>query len=403
MYFLDTSAILNRAIPLFENIYISPLVVSELENIKNSSKPESIKYAARQAVREILASDNINHFPVSQKKVARLLKKYDFLSDINDHKLLCEALILAEEQPIKFVTSDGALALFVEQFPQLELIYLHEEEKKVEEWCGWSKYYPTEEQLTSLYTNPELNVLKANINEYCEIFVGNELKDIQRWTGERYVPLKWNPIKNNFLNVKLKPYNLEQKMAFDLLQNPDIPVKILPGVVGSGKDYLMILHALDLIQKGLKDKIVFVRNLIPFKDAPEIGFLAGTMEEKIEWGLGPIRCILGEEGLYMYKEQGIIEAVNLGFIRGESYTRSILYVSEGQNITGGGYKLLVSRCGPQSELWVNGDILQTDTKEFEKNNGLLRMCNSLKNNKLAGTVKLIKTERSPTAELASII
>lgn len=95
--------------------------------------------------------------------------------------------------------------------------------------------------------------------------------------------------------------------------------------------------------------------------------------------------------------------MNLGFIRGCSWDNTIIYVSEGQNITGGGYKLLVSRCGQNSQLWVNGDILQTDGKEFEKNNGLFRLSNSLKNNPLAGTVKLLKTERSKTAELASVI
>ena len=112
---------------------------------------------------------------------------------------------------------------------------------------------------------------------------------------------------------------------------------------------------------------------------------------------------LDDEGLKDYIDQGIIEAVNLGFIRGCSWDRTILYVSEGQNITGGGYKLLISRCGQGSQLWVNGDILQTDNKEFEKNNGLLRLSNSLKNNPLAGTIKLIKTERSAVANLAKII
>ena len=192
-------------------------------------------------------------------------------------------------------------------------------------------------------------------------------------------------------------------MAFDLLQNNDIAVKILIGHPGTGKDYLMLLHALDLIQKGIMDKIIFVRNLVPFKDAPEIGYLAGDLQQKISWGLGPLSGILGEEGLNQYIDEGIIEAVNLGFIRGCSWDKTIIYVSEGQNITGGGYKLLISRCGQGSQLWVNGDILQTDNKEFEKNNGLLRLSNSLKNNPLAGTIKLIKTERSAVADLAKII
>lgn len=404
--FLDTSAILNGGLTLFENVYISPLAITELEEIKNSkTKDDKIKYLARQAVRDIITSTNINYSMFSQKRIDKLLKKYDFLSNINDHRLLCEALLLAEENQVKFITGDGTLYLFAEQFPQLKTLYLAEDEEtdQVEEYKGWEKYTPTEEQLALLYSNPEMNILQANINQYCEIYEGTELKDILRWTGEKYVPLKWNNFKNTFLNKKVKPYNLEQRMAFDLLQNNDIPVKILLGVPGSGKDFLMLLHALDLIQKGLFEKIIFIRNLVPFKDAPEIGFLAGDLQEKIAWGLGPISGILGEEGLLQYQDQGIIEAMNLGFIRGCSWDNTIIYVSEGQNITGGGYKLLVSRCGQNSQLWVNGDILQTDGKEFEKNNGLFRLSNSLKNNPLAGTVKLLKTERSKTAELASVI
>ena len=105
----------------------------------------------------------------------------------------------------------------------------------------------------------------------------------------------------------------------------------------------------------------------------------------------------------MAQDSGQIEAVNLGFIRGMSWDNVILYVSEGQNITGGGYKLLISRCGKNSELWINGDTLQTDGKKFESNNGIERLLNSLSGNKLFGTVKMLKTERSPIAELASVI
>lgn len=192
-------------------------------------------------------------------------------------------------------------------------------------------------------------------------------------------------------------------MAFDLLQNRDITVKLLSGVAGGGKDIMMLYHALDLVQRGEKNKIIFIRNLVPFKDAPEIGFLAGSLSDKIEWGLGPLTSLLGEEGILQYKEQGIIEAVNLGFIRGCSWSDTILYVSEGQNLTGGSYKLLVSRCGQGSELWINADIHQTDSKYFEENNGIKRLINSLGGNKLFGMVELLKTERSSTAELASII
>ena len=77
IHYLDTSAILNGCLDLFENIYISPLVVAELENIKTSSTDLHTKYLARQAVRDILISKSILTIPLSQKKVDKLLKKYD--------------------------------------------------------------------------------------------------------------------------------------------------------------------------------------------------------------------------------------------------------------------------------------------------------------------------------------
>ena len=403
IYFIDTSAVLEGALSIYDSnhTYLSPLVLMELENLKTNGN-EFIKFRARDAIREIIKSE-IAMTTISQKKILALLKKNNCLMDINDHKMICEALILNDYNEVNFITSDCAQLLFARTLGLKTTYFTPIEQKKPEEYCGWVKYTPTENELISLYSKPTENILNANINEYCEIYEKEELKDILRWTGEKYTSLKWSNFKNNFLNKKIAPLNLEQKMAFDLLQNNNIAVKILIGHPGTGKDYLMLLHALDLIQKGIMDKIIFVRNLVPFKDAPEIGYLAGDLQQKISWGLGPLSGILGEEGLNQYIDEGIIEAVNLGFIRGCSWDKTIIYVSEGQNITGGGYKLLISRCGQGSQLWVNGDILQTDNKEFEKNNGLLRLSNSLKNNPLAGTIKLIKTERSPVADLAKII
>ena len=400
--FLDTSAVLNGALSINSyNTYISSIVLKELENLKTNGN-EHIKFLARGAIRNIIQQE-VAMPTISQKEIKKLFKKYNFLMDINDHKILCEAVLLNQQEQVTFITSDYSQYLFALSLKIKAIYYNPDDNKKQEEYCGWRKFTPTEEELISLYSAPNNNILSANINEYCEIYENGELKDILRWTGEKYTGLKWNNFKNNFLNKKIQPYNLEQKMAFDMLQNPDIAVKILIGNPGTGKDYLMLLHALDLIQKGAMNKIIFVRNLVPFKDAPEIGFLAGDLQSKIAWGLGPLSGILGEEGLNQYIEEGVIEAVNLGFIRGCSWDKTIIYVSEGQNITGGGYKLLVSRCGQGSQLWVNGDILQTDEKEFENNNGLLRLSNSLKNNPLAGTIKLIKTERSQVADLAKVI
>ena len=385
----DTSALLHQAglLEPQKELAISPLTIAELEHIKTSDNySKDMKYLAREVVRRIMTENNFEIIMSNNKEVDKILKKYPFLSDINDHRILCEAELYGREhnRTIMFLTSDALQYLFACELPHLEAIYPMGDElvlRREDEWAGWGKCFPTEQ----------------------EIYEGKELKDILTWTGSEYRPLKYNEIKNNFLNQTIRPLNIEQKMAFDLLQNPNIPVKLLTGVPGSGKDFLMFLHAWDLVQKGKKDKIIFIRNLVPFKDAPEIGFLEGSLQKKIEWGLGPIMSILGEDGLKMAEDSGQIEAVNLGFIRGMSWDNVILYVSEGQNITGGGYKLLVSRCGKNSELWINGDTLQTDGKKFESNNGIERLLGSLSGNKLFGTVKMLKTERSNIAELASLI
>ena len=404
-YFLDTSAILNGALNSYPKCYISPITLIELEHIKNSKdKSDDVKYQARKAIRDIIESFTIQVTRFSQFQLKHIIHKYSFLMDINDHYILSAAELLGKKEQVFFVTSDGAQLLFSQHLPHLmPLFYIDKAMELEKEYCGWEKFYPTDNQLNTLYSDTSNNIFNCIDNQFVEIYHENELKDILFWNGEKYRTLKYGNLKNKFLNETIQPRNLEQKLAFDLLQNNDIPVKLLIGPPGTGKDFLMLLHALDLVQRGEKDKIIFIRNLVPFKDAPEIGFLAGSLQEKIEWGLGPIASILGEEGLAMMQESGQIEAVNLGFIRGCSWDNSILYVSEGQNITGGGYKLLVSRCGNNSELWINGDILQTDNKKFEINNGISRIISSLKGNKLFGMVKLLRTERSAVADLASKI
>lgn len=405
-HWADTSAILHQKFNE-AHVAMSPLTLQELEHIKTSEHAsQDIKYRAREAVRNIISNSNNYSVILSDNhKIDKMLNKYKFLSNINDHRIICAAELYAEEQKedIIFLTSDATQYMFALQMPHLMAAYSANEKVEETNWCGWAKYYPSDSEMALLYSDPQMNILKCKTNEFARIYNGTELKDVLFWDGQIYRPLKYKEIHSDFLNKNIKPLNLEQKMAFDLLQNSSIPVKLLFGVPGSGKDYLMFLHAWNLVQKGKKDKIIFIRNLVPFKDAPEIGFLQGSLQEKISWGLGPIKSILGEEGLTIAQQSGQIEAVNLGFIRGCSWDNCILYVSEGQNITGGGYKLLISRCGKDSELWINGDTYQTDDKRFENNNGLERLVNSLTGNKLFGSVKLLKTERSEVAELASII
>ena len=190
----------------------------------------------------------------------------------------------------------------------------------------------------------------------------------------------------------------------DLLQDRQSKVKILRGCYGSGKDFLMLNQAFDLLEKGQFDKIVYIRPNVTVANVPDIGYLKGSVEEKLDWTLAPIYDkVGGREGVEMLINQGQLEMVPLLHIRGRCFDNSLIQVCEAQNITSEIAKLIISRVGENSELWLNSDTHQTDNKIYEKDNGIIKMIDKLSGNKLFGYVYLPKTERGEVAELATLL
>lgn len=404
--FYDTSAILSNGLNIEGKNYVSALVLAELENIKtSSSKDDKLKYNARRAVRELMDTTKFFTEFFSRSKIEKVFKEYDFLSDINDHYLLCEAVLLKRkyrDSDVYFITSDMALYLFSCEFEELIPFYLPEEKHltdNLDNWIGWNKYYPSKDCLNAIYLNKNINHLDAKINEYCAIHEGQDLKDILRWDGEEYQPLRYKDFKSQ-LGTKIQPRNNEQKMLFDLLQNRDIPVKLCLGRFGSGKSYLMLAHALWLIQKGEFDKIVFVKNNIEVKDTGKLGALPGEELDKLGPFIQQIADHVGEFELEEMLNQNVIEPVHLGFIRGRDIRNSIIICDECENMTRQHIQLLLGRVSSRSEIWFIGDQKQCDSLTFEKNSGIQALIEGLAGDSLFGMVKLIKSERSKIAALA---
>lgn len=404
-HWADTSAILHGKMGEAQ-ITISPLTLQELEHIKTSEhESQEIKYKAREAIREIIKGQ-FNVQLVDNKKIDKLLKKYTFLSNINDHRILLAAEITAIEQgkDIIFMTCDASQYTFSLHLPHLLAVYIPTDKKKHEEWCGWAKYYPSESEMAMLYTDSKINILKAKTNEFCKIYEGSELKDIMFWNGKEYRRLKYKDITNPYIQETISPRNLEQKMAFDLLQNPDIRVKLLTSAWGSGKTLLALTYALEQVHKGRYRKLIFVRNNIIVADTNDIGYLPGDLRDKmLIWG-GPLADHLG--GMDMLEqliEDGVIEIFPLSHIRGRSIKDSIVICDECENMNDKLVTLLMSRIEDGSELIFCGDVAQIDNHKFETSNGIVSMIEHLAGQPLFGTVKLLKSERGPVAELCNLI
>lgn len=400
-HYIDSSAVLNGALNLFENIYISPIVISELENIKTNSSNSHLKYLARQAVRDIICSKEYHYSLVSQRQIDRLLRKYDFLSDINDHRMLCEALIINKQTPIVFVTSDGAQSLFARELG-LETIYFGDEGKEENvDYCGWAKYYPNAEQMASLYSSPTLNILNAKTNEFCEIYEGADLKDILFWNGERYRALNYKEFTTS-LGEKIKPRNIEQKMYMDLLQNKDIPIKLCIARFGAGKSLLALTYALHEIHRGRFDKLVFVKNNLEVKGAGRLGTLPGDeLAKQYPW-LRQIEDHIGVLKFEEYLETGIIEPAHLSTLRGRDLKNCIILVDEAENLLATNIQLLLGRVAEGSEIVFCADVKQCDYNN-EKMSGIPKMIDRLAGNELFGMVKLLKAERSEVAATADLM
>lgn len=403
--FLDTSAILAGAMDSFFNFYISPLVISELENIKtDKTKDDDIKFLARRIVRELIQDKEFKYTCFSQKEIMKELNKHSFLSDINDHRILCEAILLSKKlhEPVHFITSDGALFLFAKQIKGLTVTFYVQRDKEVtEQYYGWKKCYANVDTLSDLYSNMSNNVFHCKDNEFIVLYEEDEIKDVLFWNGQKYRPLNYKEF-TSILGERIKPRNLEQKMYLDLLQNKDVPIKLCMAKFGTGKSFLALNYALHEVASGRFEKIIFVKNNLEVKGAGKLGTLPGDTVSKLYPWLLQIEDMIGIEKFEEYLENGQIEPAHLSSLRGRDLKNCCIVVDEAENLLTSNIQLLLGRVAENSEIIFCADVKQCDYYD-EKMSGIPKMIERLYGKALFGMVKLIKTERSKVAAMADLL
>lgn len=410
LYLLDTNVLLESPEVIKDyHVVVSALVLRELEKHKISFNKE-LAFNARRATRYIEEhKDNVT-FDFKDYKVSF---DQDLDKDYTDNKIIQACL----DNGYGLISNDLLLRLKAEGLG-IEVIKLNNSYD--EDYKGVVDIYLSktkdQETIADIYENPYRNTYKLVKNQYLYLWDkdsptinedgeenGFEFIDSFKFDGEKLIKLKFKPIFSRYMGEKIKPINKKQEMLFDLLQNKEQTIKACFGKYGVGKDFVMINHALDLIEQGKMDKLIWARNNVELEDVPTLGILPGDKVEKLlDFAMPLADHVGGEEGLKMLILQGKIEIQHLGSLRGRDIKRSIIYVTECQNNTSKHIKLLIGRVGKESQLWLNGDLQQTDKDVYRKNSGI-RALSSLKGNRLYGQVTLDKTERSDTAELAELI
>jgi phosphate starvation-inducible PhoH-like protein len=189
----------------------------------------------------------------------------------------------------------------------------------------------------------------------------NQDENIENWLS---------PAQNALtrINFDLKCKNERQKQFVKLINSKDIT--ICAGPAGTGKTYVACAEALKLLAKrsDLYKKIIIVKS-VTVLEGEEIGFLKGTMKEKMEpymiSFMDNFHKIIGKDLTRSLEGQELIEIMPLAYIRGRSIDNTIIIVDEAQNISLKNMRSTMTRLGENSKMIIVGDTRQIDIKKNE--------------------------------------
>jgi phosphate starvation-inducible PhoH-like protein len=181
--------------------------------------------------------------------------------------------------------------------------------------------------------------------------------------------------------VSLHARSANQKQYLEMLQNEAISIVLAIGPAGTGKTMLAVQNGIKLYQEGLVDKIIVTRPAVSVDE--DLGFLPGTLNEKMAPWTRPIFDVLGEyyqtKDIAKMLEEGVIEISPLAYMRGRTFKNAYIIADECQNTTVNQMKMLLTRLGEGSKMVVTGDLAQADRMN---DNGLVDFCNLLTNKSL---------------------
>ncbi|HYD18195.1 MAG TPA: PhoH family protein [Patescibacteria group bacterium] len=197
-----------------------------------------------------------------------------------------------------------------------------------------------------------INVVKSPMNEGSRELAMAALKEPQ--------------VKLQSKNKNITPRTPKQAEYLEAIKNNSLVFGL--GPAGTGKTFLAVAQAVTLLQSGAVDRLILTR---PAVEAGEnLGFLPGTMQEKIDPYLRPIydalNYMMPAEQLARRLADGTIEIAPLAFMRGRTLGSAVVILDEAQNTTPTQMKMALTRIGENSKMIITGDLSQTDLPNGQK-------------------------------------
>lgn len=455
-YVLDTNVILHDAEAIFKfdehNVLIPITVIEEIDN-KKKDKSElgaNARAFARyvdnlRSIGDLRAGVKVNdqggklYITIYDQTVQNCLPYQDM--SIMDNRILASVIHAKTYLNIKnsetiFVTKDINLRIRADIFGIKAEDYKNGKVESIDLYNGHQDIFVSPEIINTIYTDKKLDKSLINVDAYPnECFTFIDETNIKHSALVRYDSIlqQFNLLPQDLKTSGIIPRNSEQSFAIDMLCDKNLNLCSLIGKAGSGKTMISLAAGL----RGVLDlqeytRILLLKPIVPMDNGHELGFLPGSMEEKLAPWMASyvdnIELIMSEyfkedepkkktkKNTYDEKSAGKInpvqELINLGLLelgslehlRGRSLPNQFIIIDEAQNCSPHALKTIITRVGEGSKIVLLGDISQIDTPYLDaRSNGLSIIVEAFKDQTIAGHIILKKSERSKLAEIASEI
>ncbi len=417
-YVLDTSVLLSdpRAMLRFaeHEVVLPVVVVTELEAKRHH--PE-LGYFARQALRLL---DDLR---ISEGRLDRAVPVGDvggslrvelnhtdpsslpagFRLGDNDTRILSVARNLANEGCDVTVVSKDLPMRVKASACGLEAQEYRAELAVDSGWTGLSELEVTTEQLDQLYDRGRIESAEA-AELPCHtglVLLSPRGSGLGRVGADKQIRL----VKGDRDAFGLHGRSAEQRIALDLLLDPDIGIVSLGGRAGTGKSALALCAGLEsVMERRAQRKVIVFRPLFAV-GGQELGYLPGSEQEKMNpWGqavFDTLGALVSTEVVEEVMDRGLLEVMPLTHIRGRSLHDAFVIVDEAQSLERNVLLTVLSRIGQNSKVVLTHDVAQRDNLRVGRHDGVAAVIEKLKGHPLFAHVTLSRSERSPIAALVT--
>lgn len=441
-YILDTNVLINDPSALIKfahhDIVIPLIVVYELDGLKKGR--DSRGQSARQALTRIddLRSEGPLHEGVplgtggtlTVTQVENGLTYFFHGQPTNDHYILQAAIDWRKKsgQQTILVTEDKALRILADT--------VKVEVERYQEFTVDDQSIYDDTRIIEISDDAFGNLMKHREAEIVPEDIFSDTKDGAFLTNE-FFQVNGITAGSTLCRMKsggkaavipqdgvygIKARNREQHFALDALMDPRIHLVALAGHAGTGKTVCALATGLQQVTEvgGIYSKMTICRPTISM--GKEIGFLPGSLDEKLMPWMGPIIDSLdtlferavdksgsrlesaGDKKLQYFRDRGMISIEAISYIRGRSLPHQFLLVDESQNLSPHEVKTIITRAGVGTKIVLTGDPNQVDLPHLDSMNcGLSYAIDCFQGHACFASVTLKKSERSHLADLAATI